>query len=70
MTTPEALVPPGTRVVYWGTAASGKYYGQEMTVLWANECGCKHQTYALQADNGGQLSQAMRESFKIAGEET
>lgn len=44
----EPLYAAGTRVKYWGQAGGGKYYGKEMTVLWPNVCGCKHQTYAVQ----------------------
>lgn len=66
VTTPEPIVPAGTLVTYWGNAANNKYYGKTMLVMWANECGCKHQTYALQCiETGGQLSQAMRESFRV-----
>jgi hypothetical protein len=65
----EPLVPAGTRVKYWGNAVGNKYYGTEMTVLWANECGCAHQTYALQTHGGAQLSKVLRASFSIVGEE-
>lgn len=56
---------PGTVVKYWGNAANGKYYGTEFTVQWANECGCKHQTYSIINSNGNQLSQAMHESLTV-----
>lgn len=59
------LIPAGTRVKYWGQAVGGKYYGTEFTVQWANECGCKHQTYSIINDEGKQLSQALGEFLRV-----
>lgn len=63
------LVPPNTQVVYWGQARLGALYGREMIVLWANQCGCKHQTYALEyIDESGQaklLEQVLETSFRV-----
>lgn len=53
----------GQRVKYWGNAVGGKYYGTEFTVQWANECGCKHQTYSIINAIGKQLSQALEDSL-------
>lgn len=61
----EELIPPGTRVTYWGNAANNKYYGTEFTVDWANECGCKHQTYSITNDTGNNLSQALGTSLRV-----
>jgi hypothetical protein len=61
----EELIQPGTRVIYWGNAAGGKYYGTEFTVDWANECGCKHQTYSITNSEGKNLSQALATSIRV-----
>lgn len=52
-------------MIYWGNAANNKYYGTEFTVEWANECGCKHQTYAIINADGKQLSQALGDSLRV-----
>lgn len=59
------LIPAGTRVIYWGTAANGKYYGTEFEVQWANQCGCKHQTYSIINSDGKVLGKALAESLRI-----
>lgn len=66
MSEPEPLVPPGTPVVYWGHAAENRYYGHTMTVLWANQCNCAHQTYCLETtdDPPRRLEKVLRSSFR------
>lgn len=63
------LVAPGTRVQYWGRAANNAYYGQEFVVLWANQCSCAHQTYAIRNEDGKELSKVLRDSFTLITEE-
>ncbi len=57
--------PPGQRVTYWGQVAGGKYYGTEFTIQWANECGCKHQTYSIINDEGNVLSKALGDFLRV-----
>lgn len=61
----DPVIPAGTRVLYWGQAAGGKYYGTEFVVQWANECGCKHQTYSIVNAEGKVLSQALGDSLRV-----
>lgn len=63
------LVPAGTRVHYWGHVKNNQYYGQEFTVMWANKCNCRHQTYTLKHEDGFELSKALRDSFTLITEE-
>lgn len=66
MSSQTELFPPGTLVTYWGNAANGKYYGQQFTIMWANECGCRHQTYSIrQVEGESVLSQALADSLRV-----
>ncbi len=53
----------GDAVKYWGNLS--KYYGEQAVVLWVNECGCKHQTYAIELEpDNKRLEKVLEESIK------
>jgi len=59
----------GEQVRYWGYARSGKLYGASVSIVYANVCGCKHQTYAVDysdPDTGQtkRLEQVMEDNLK------
>lgn len=62
------VLPAGTRVKYWGNASQGAYYGTEFVVQWANECGCKHQTYSIINSEGKEFSQALGDNLTVVEE--
>lgn len=64
----EGVLTPGTKVKYWGNAAGGKYYGTVFTVDWANDCGCKHQTYSITNAEGKNFSQALGDNLTVVDE--
>ena len=52
----------GQSVIYWGKLM--KYNGKPATVVWVNQCGCTHQTYAVDFEDGKRLERVLEESIR------
>lgn len=62
---PERVYKANTPVKYWGKAKRGAYYGLQGVILWVNQCGCAHQTYAVQFPDGTKLEQVLHTSLTV-----